>query len=59
MVSDARGDIVVQVPAGRSRVVLRYRRTADQTLAIALSWFSVLILLWMLYTRDTRPHHAT
>jgi hypothetical protein len=58
MVADAGGAILVQVPAGRSRVTLLYQRTADQTLGIALSLFSALVLLWLAYTRDTRAHVA-
>jgi hypothetical protein len=56
--ADARGAIVVLVPAGRSRVVLRYQRTADQTLGIALSLFCLVVLFWMAYTRNTRAHVA-
>ena len=53
ILTDARGAIVVHVPSGRSRVALRYRRTADQIWGIVLSVLSVMVLLWMLYTRDT------
>ena len=52
--TDARGAVLVQVPAGRSRVTLLYRRTADQFWGIMLSLFSALALLWIAYSRDAR-----
>ena len=52
-ISDARGAIVVQVPAGRSHVSLLYQRTPDQKWGLALSACSLVVLLWMFYGRRT------
>ena len=55
MASDARGAMVVQVPTGHSRVTLQYQRTPDQTYGIAVSAFSLVVVVWMLYTGKARP----
>jgi hypothetical protein len=56
--SDARGAIVLKVPAGHSRVALLYQRTADQTWGIVVSAFCLVVLLWMFYDRGTHaPTH--
>jgi uncharacterized membrane protein len=47
MRSDAREAIVVQAPAGHSRVTLRYEETADQMWGTVVSAFSAVVLLWM------------
>lgn len=52
--ADARGVVVVQVPSGRSRVTLLYQRTADQTWGMVVSVFCLLVLVWMIYSRDVR-----
>ena len=41
---------VVQVPAGHSRVTLRYERTSDQTWGLVVSGISLVVLLWMLFS---------
>ncbi len=46
---DARGAVVVPVPAGRSQVSVLYKGTPDQKWSIVLSLFSLVLLLWMFW----------
>ena len=45
--SDSLGRLVVAMPAGNSRVDLRFTRTADHLLGMAISFLALLILGWL------------
>jgi len=50
--ADVTGQMVIPVPAGRNRVTIRFVRTPDRTIGIAMSLVSLIVLI-LLY-RSTR-----
>ena len=52
--TDTRGGVVVPVPSGRSQVSVLYQKTADQNWGIVLSLFSLVLLLWMFFSGESK-----